>query len=123
MAMPQLRYHCSLEGLEENWVEVNPVWTRKEMRDWTATKEIEEIVAFWHMKMTACHIDTLDGSGAITDPALITVETVDSALDVRLVDFLGGVLSWACVHLKSLGLASGRLSSDTSEKKTTKTAE
>lgn len=118
-----LRYHCSLEGLEENWVEVNPVWTRKEMRDWAATKEMDVIVAFWHTKMTACHIDTIDGSGAITDPALITVETVESALDVRIVDFLGGVLSWACVYLKSLGLASGRLSSDTAEKKTTKTAE
>lgn len=117
-----LRYHCSLEGLEENWVDVSDVWTRKEMRDWVATQNIEEIIEFWHKKIVACHIETLGGE-PITDPALITMELVDDALDVRIVDFLSGVLSWACVHIKSLGLASGRLSSDTSEKKTTKIAE
>lgn len=117
-----LRYTCSLEGLEENWVDVNPVWTRKEMRDWVATQNIEEIVAFWHKKIVACHIETTEGE-SVTDPALITMELVDNALDVRVVDFLSGVLSWACVHVKSLGLASGHLSSDTAEKKTTKTAE
>ncbi|MCR4303216.1 MAG: hypothetical protein NUV63_03165 [Gallionella sp.] len=117
-----LRYHCSLDGMEENWVEVNPIWTRKEMRELTETQDITVIEAFWARKILACRIETLDGE-PVTDPALLTAELAESSLDARLCDFLGYVLMQAAAHLRTLGPLSGRLSSDTAGTKTTKTAE
>ena len=92
------------------------------MKELTLTQEIAVIEAFWHKKIVACHIETLDGE-PVTDPALLTAELAESSLDARLCDFLGYVLMQAAAHLRSLGPLSGRLSSDTAEKKTTKTAE
>ena len=121
--MAALRYHCGLQGLEQNWVDVSEVWTRREIVElFENSKDPAMAEIYWHKKILACHFERIVGP-AIDDPALLLSDLVDDEVDVRLWDFLSSVLFMACTAVRSLGPYSGRLSSDTSGKKMTTTAE
>jgi hypothetical protein len=118
-----LRFHCGLDGLEQNWVEVSDVWTRRELTEVTDNvRDMAVVAAYWQKKIVACHFERIVGP-AIEDPSELTSDLVNDEVDIRLWDFLSAVLLQACVAVRSLGPYSGRLSSDIAGKKTTKTAE
>ena len=104
-----MRFHCTLDGLEENWVEIAENWTRKEVAEWRKA-DTDAVVTRWlRHKVTACFIATEEGD-PITDPAQLTVEMINERVDLRLIGFLGVVLFQALQELVSLGPFSGRLS-------------
>jgi hypothetical protein len=102
-----IRVECSTPGLEENWVEVSDVWTRGELRDYTAKKG-DEFVALWRAKVTACNFVTAKGE-AITDPLLVHDRLDD--LDLRLLGFITTAPLEATSYLLALGEVNKRLSS------------
>lgn len=109
-----MRFHCTVPGLENNWVEVDERWTRKELGEMNDATTVEGFVGWLAKKLTACHIETVYGD-PITDPATLTPELIDERVDVRLYDFLGRVLVQAGAALRSIGPFSGRLSSASPE--------
>jgi len=117
-----LHYDCSIEGLEENWVEVSAVWTRKELKTLTDTTDTEDITVvqdLWKAKFVACNIVTISGR-VISDAQDLTMDVLEEDLDIRLCDFLGYVLMQAGAHLRTVGPLSGRLLSDGAEETSTK---
>ena len=115
-----LHYDCTLADLEDNWVEISEVWSRKEMSDLADADDYAAMLGFWTSKIKQMHIITLDGV-VITNPVNLTEEILEESLDVRLCDFLGFVMMQACAHLRTLGPLSGQLQSDGVDTKTTKT--
>jgi len=107
-----MRYYCDMDGLGDNWIEVSPSWTRREVREMHEA-EGPEFMDIWRRKVTACHLEKQDGE-PITDPSIVTEDVLDD-LDLRLLGFVGGVLSQATLDLRTLGNVSGRLSSNGKE--------
>ncbi|GIV82786.1 MAG: hypothetical protein KatS3mg051_2140 [Anaerolineae bacterium] len=105
------RYYCDIEGLEENWVEVDERWTRREFDQLFEPEYNEQWLDWLHRKVVACHIRA--GDVVLDDPGELTEEALLDA-DLRLWGFLGGVLIRAAVDLRNLGNVSGRLWSATS---------
>lgn len=102
-----IRVECSTPGLEENWVEVDEVWSRGELRQYTTLKG-EEFVTLWQKKVTACNFVTVTGE-AITDPKQVHDRLDD--LDLRLVGFITAAPLEATNYLLALGELNRRLSS------------
>ena len=105
-----MRFDCKLDGMGENWVDVSDVWTRKEIATMAAVSTPAALVEWLQRKLTACHIETVEGE-AIVSPDALTIEAIDERVDVRLYDFLGTVLIQSVGELRTLGPLSGRLSS------------
>lgn len=100
------RYYCTIEGLEDNWVEVSERWTRREAVTYAETRTTEDEFAWLRRKVVACH---LAKEGAVlTDPAALTPDWFDDA-DLRLWGFVCGVLGLTLRDLRTLGNMSGRL--------------
>ena len=114
-----LRYTCSLEGLEDNWVEVSEVWTRREQREYAEESHtFESVRVWWEKKFTAINIIPLSGK-TIKSVNLITEEVLEDKLDSRVCDFMSGVISKLIVNQKSSAPFSGQLQLDGVETKTT----
>lgn len=102
-----IRVECSTPGLEENWIEVAEVWTRKELSEFLTLRG-DPFTALFARKVTACHLVTADGT-VITDPAAALAARDD--FDLRLVRFPTAAVLEATDHLLSLGEANKQLSS------------
>ena len=100
-----IRVECSTPGLEANWIEVDEVWTRKELQAFV-TLQGEAYWALWGRKVTACHIEPVDG-GVMVAP--VDVPQILDDLDVRLLRWLSSAVLTATNHLLSLGEASALL--------------
>jgi hypothetical protein len=103
-----IRVECTTEGLEANWIEVDDVWTRRELQAFI-TLQGEAYWALWARKVTACHLP-LAGGDAIEHPAQVVAAQDD--LDIRLLRWLASAVLLATQTLLNLGEASARLSSD-----------
>lgn len=101
-----VRAECTIPGFEQNWLEVDDVWSRRELTDYLAAKGAE-YRAFWARKVTACHLSTIDGE-TVTDPAQV-YERLDD-FDVRLTGFVQQSVLRVTDHLLTLGGMSVRLS-------------
>lgn len=112
-----VRVECTTPGLEENWLEVAEVWTRRESKAFV-TLNGPDFVALWQAKVTACHLTRADGN-IIADPHQIH-EQVDD-LDLRLVRFVATAPLEVLAYLVALGEANKRLSFVGGEAVTTKT--
>jgi hypothetical protein len=102
-----IRVECSTPGLEANWLEVDEVWTRRELREFVTLRGAP-FLELWTRKVTACHIELPHGSVVIDDPAAAAL--IHDELDVRLLGWLSSAVLVATEHILSLGEASARLS-------------
>ena len=100
-----IRVECSTPGLEENWIEVDEVWTRRELREYMSLKG-EPFIALWQRKVTACHLVT--GDVVVDEPA--QVHGLLDELDLRLTRFVTEAVLEATDYLLSLGEVNKRLS-------------
>lgn len=103
-----IRVECATPGLEANWIEVDEVWTRKELQAFVSLQG-EAYWALWGRKVTDCYI-ALHDNGAIDDPAMMGL--LLDELDLRLLRWLSSAVLMATNHLLSLGEASALLSLD-----------
>lgn len=101
-----IRVECSTPGLEGNWIEVDDIWTRKELQAFVSLQS-EAYWTLWGRKVTGCHIELPDG-GVVTEPA--TVGLVLDDLDIRLLRWLSNAVLTATRYLLNLGEGSARLS-------------
>jgi len=91
--------------LEANWVEVDEVWKRRELQAFV-TLQGEAFWALWGRKVTACHVESVDG-GVVVAP--VDVPQVLDNLDVRLLRWLPSAVLTATGWLLNLGEKSARL--------------
>lgn len=103
-----IRVECATPGLEANWIEVDEVWTRKELQAFVSLQG-EAYWALWGRKVTACHVELAEG-GVVDEPAAVGLVLDD--LDIRLLRWLASAVLTATNHLLSLGEASALLSLD-----------
>lgn len=102
-----IRVECTTEGLEECWLEVDEVWSRRELRQYTQELKGAPFIELWRRKVTGCYL--LTGTGeAITNP-LEVHDRVDD-LDVRLLGFVSQGPNAVTEHLLVLGEVNKRLS-------------
>ena len=97
---------CTTPGLEANWIEVDEVWTRKELQAFLALRG-DAYWELWGRKVTACHVELVDG-GVLNVPT--AVQQVLGDLDIRLLRWLTAAVLMATNHLLDLGEASALLS-------------
>jgi len=98
--------------MEDNWVDVSEKWTRAEFRALTKA-EGAEFWRIWNEKVSGCHLETAPKAWC-DNPAAIDEDSLDD-MDLRLLGFVGAVMVNAGVHLRSLGNARARLSSNGAE--------
>lgn len=103
-----IRVACDTPGLEANWVEVDEVWTRKELQAFVSL-DGDEYWALWGRKVVACHIELVEG-GIMDDPAEVRLVLDD--LDLRLLRWLSNAVLTATQYLLNLGEGSARLLSN-----------
>lgn len=101
-----IRIECTTPGLEANWVEVDEVWTRRELQAFTRLAG-DEYWALWARKVTACHLVLADGA-VVEDPTALSARLDD--LDIRLLRWLASAVLTATQYLLNLGETSARLS-------------
>ncbi len=106
---------CSLEGFQDNWVEVTEHWTRKDLRILAETNEVPALLALLREKLVGCHIRVEGRDEFVTRPEDLTEELIDD-MDLRVWGFLAYVLTETCIYLRSLGNMSGRVLSRISDK-------
>ena len=70
-----MRFTCTIEGLEANWIEFSDVWTRREGEEMYGKDDTALFDKFLRLKCTACHIQQVEGP-AITDPTTLTWESM-----------------------------------------------
>ncbi len=109
MPMP-LRVECTLEGYEDNWLEVSDLWLRRELMQYMQATG-PAFIALWQQKVSGCYLRQASGV-VITDPRRVH-EQLDE-MDVRLVRFINHAPLTATDHLLTLGEVSARLSSGAS---------
>lgn len=100
-----IRVECATPGLKANWIEVDEVWTRKELQAFVALQG-EAYWALWGRKVTACHVELVEG-GVLDDPA--AVQQVLDDVDLRLLRWLPSAVLMATNHLLRLGEGSALL--------------
>lgn len=100
-----IRVECTTPGLEGNWIEVDDVWTRKELQAFVSLQG-EGFWALWGRKVMACHLVLADG-GVVSDPAAVGLVLDD--LDLRLLRWLSNGVLTATQYLLNLGEGSARL--------------
>lgn len=100
-----IRVECSTPGLEANWIEVDDVWTRKELQAFVSLVG-EEYWALWGRKVVLCHLVLPDG-GVVDDP--MQVGLVADDVDLRLLRWLSSAVLTATQYLLNLGEVSARL--------------
>lgn len=105
-----MRYNCDVPDLEGSWVDVSERWTRGEILAYQKAQTPEAEMEWIRRKVVACHIQTINGD-PITDPALLTLETIDTEVDLRLFWFLGSVINTAVGEMRVLAPLPKRLSS------------
>ncbi len=106
----QVRLECTADGLIGNWIELNEVWTRGELKRWNlavigALPE-SELFALLETKVTATHLYLPDGTLITSGKTM--VERFDD-MDSRLVRWLASGISQAQRDLLALGEAKKRL--------------
>ena len=104
-----MRFTCTIEGLEANWLEFSDVWTRREGEELLAATRGDAVDRFIGRKCTGCYIEQLDAP-ALTDPKVLTWEIMGD-LDIRLHQFVVNSLYSAYTETILLGNASARRSS------------
>ncbi|KKN74774.1 hypothetical protein LCGC14_0386670 [marine sediment metagenome] len=106
-----IRFYCEIDGMQDNWIEVGSVWTRRDDKQLMAVEDMEPYFEQLHRLGEACHI-VLPDDVVINDIAELSEENLGEDIDLRLWGFIVGVLYRAREHLRSLGNWSARLSSD-----------
>lgn len=106
-----MRYNCDVPGLEGSWVDVSEQWTRGEILAYQKAQTPTQEMDWLQRKVTACHVQTIGGD-PITDPAALTLETVDASVDLRLFWFLGSVITTATAEMRALSPLPKRLLSE-----------
>lgn len=101
-----IRVECTTPGLEANWVEVDEVWSRRELQAFVAL-DGEEYWQLWGRKVVACHVELAAG-GVVDDPAAVHLVLDD--VDIRLLRWLPSAVLMATQYLLNLGEGSARLS-------------
>lgn len=104
-----MRFSCTIDGLEANWIEFSDVWTRNEGVDLLTRNNEEAVNAYLAKKCVACYVEQLDGP-AVTDPKQLTWEWLGD-IDVRIHRFIIRALFSAYSESVSLGNGSAQLSS------------
>ena len=105
-----IKFFCDIEGLQDNWIGMSERWTQGETKlaeaamgqGWT------DYLAFLAKKVESCNL--LVGEMILSNFTEVTEESLD-AMDLRLVGFIGGMISQTTIRLRSLGNASARVSS------------
>ncbi len=105
-----MRFTCSIEGLEANWIEFDDVWTRNEGQELLGDNNEAAIDKFIARKCTGCYIEQVDGP-AQTDPQKLTWEWMGD-IDVRVHRFVVRSLFASYTESMQLGNASARRSSN-----------
>jgi len=105
-----MRFTCSIEGMESNWIEFSDAWTRREGKDLYGLPERDAFDKYMALKCTACHIEDTAGQ-VFTDPQKLKYADLDD-LDARVFGFVARSLFLAYSEQQNLGNASARLSSN-----------
>lgn len=107
-----MKFVCQLEGFEDNWIEFDDYWTKREGDELFTLPEQEAFDKYIQLKATACHIEQGEGNEPITNPAKLTYDAFDD-IDARIFGFVARALYQSYRELTRLGNASARLSSNT----------
>jgi len=107
-----MRFECSAEGFERNWIEVSERWTRREVEAVVSTSVDADYIDILRQKTTAVHLELATGD-VIETPEALTYEALMDA-DELLLGWLGYALPTAIAQRRLLGNASLRLSSNSS---------
>ena len=102
-----MRINCELDGVGDVWLELEPRFTRRDVKALEEAEE-EQTIAMIRERLTACHIPT--EGGAIDSPEEFTGARLEDA-DVAVIAWLGAVLPTVIGYRRALGNASLRLSS------------
>lgn len=123
-----MKYECTVPGFEDSWADVVGFWSRKQLREWFAPDAPEEIdadapeeidadgfpvseheyCAKLRTRVTACHLQTIDGSDDIDDPAEITPQAFDERLDDELATWMAYLVPASYENRSKLGEVHGR---------------
>lgn len=106
-----LRYTCDEPGLEENWLDIDGIWSYREKAEFMATGTDEAVIEWARRKIEACHIVLMTGE-IMTDPARLAFDDGLLDADLRVGAFIARALVEAVGSLGNLGNANARLSSN-----------
>ena len=109
-----MKYTCDVPGLEDNWIEIEDKWTRRETKELDGIQD-ERYFEVLRAKTISCHLVDDDGN-VITKPEGITDDAFD-AFDEAILGFLGGVLYHEVRRRRNLGNVSARPSPNGTEAK------
>ena len=101
-----MRVECDQAGFEQNWLEIDEAWTRREVLALGEADE-EELLAILRRKVTACNIERVGGE-PVTDPAQLDEDTLLDADEV-VWGWLARALYLVIGRRRSLGNLSARL--------------
>lgn len=109
------KFFCSIEGLEDNYIDFSDKWTRAEVKRVESGQWADDVefFAFIGSKSNGIHIVSEDGTEA-TSVDDLTDEFLDGC-DARLAGFISSAPIHAARNLTSLGNWSARRWSATSE--------
>lgn len=104
-----IRIECTIDGLDDNWLQLSDTWSRREMRAWyTAVLQADEStwLPILQSKLLGVHMRLIDGTPIADADALI--EQLDN-MDVRLARWLPHSVLGALVEMLALSESSRRI--------------
>lgn len=104
-----IRIECTIDGLDDNWLQLSDTWSRREMRAWyTAVLQADEStwLPILQSKLLGVHMRLIDGTPIADADALI--EQLDN-MDVRLTRWLPHSVLGALMEMLSLSESSRRI--------------
>lgn len=104
-----IRIECTIDGLDDNWLQLSDTWSRREMRAWyTAVLQADEStwLPILQSKLLGVHMRLIDGTPIANADALI--EQLDN-MDVRLTRWLPHSVLGALVEMLALSESSRRI--------------
>lgn len=104
-----IRIECTIDGLDDNWLQLSDTWSRREMRAWyTAVLQADEStwLPILQSKLLGVHMRLIDGTLIADANALI--EQLDN-MDVRLTRWLPHSVQGALVEMLALSESSRRI--------------
>ena len=104
-----IRIECTIDGLDDNWLQLSDTWSRREMRAWyTAVLQADEStwLPILQSKLLGVHMRLIDGT-PIAD-ADVLIEQLDN-MDVRLTRWLPHSVLGALMEMLALSESSRRI--------------